>query len=36
MSAAAHSRKAKKIDKLRQQALESIENSRFKTNDLPK
>ncbi len=36
MSAAAHSRKARKIDKMRQQALESIDNSRFKTIDLPK
>ncbi len=36
MSAAAHSRKARKIDKLRTQALESIDNSRFKTIDLPK
>lgn len=35
MSAAAHSRKARKIDKLRQQALESIDNSRFKTIDIP-
>lgn len=36
MSAAAHSRKARKIEKLRQQVLESIDNSRFKTTDLPK
>jgi len=35
MSAAAHGRKARKVDKLRQQALESIDNSRFKTVDLP-
>ncbi|MEP7253838.1 MAG: hypothetical protein ABI683_15705 [Ginsengibacter sp.] len=36
MSAAAHSRKARKIEKLRQQVLESVDNSRFKTTDLPK
>lgn len=35
MSAAAHSRKAKKIEKLRQQVLETIENSRYKTIDIP-
>ncbi|MEP7231713.1 MAG: hypothetical protein ABI691_15735 [Ginsengibacter sp.] len=35
MSAAAHSRKARKIDKLRQQVLKSIEDSRFKTIDIP-
>jgi len=35
MSAAAHVRRARKIDKLRQQALVSIDNSRFKTIDLP-
>jgi hypothetical protein len=35
MSATAHVRRARKIDKMRQQALESIENSRFKTVDLP-
>lgn len=35
MSATAHVRRASKIDKMRQQALESIENSRFKTIDLP-
>lgn len=35
MSAAAHVRRARKVDKLRQQALESIDNSRFKTIDLP-
>ncbi|MEP6952403.1 MAG: hypothetical protein ABI863_24130 [Ginsengibacter sp.] len=35
MSAAAHGRKARKVDKLRQQALQSIDNSRFKTIDLP-
>ncbi len=35
MSAAAHSRKAKRIEKLRQQVLESINNSRVKTAALP-
>lgn len=35
MSAAAHSRRARKIDKLRQQVLQSIESSRYKTIDLP-
>src|ERR1700733_1415522 len=35
MSAAAHGRKARKVDKLRQQALQSIDNSRFKTIDIP-
>lgn len=35
MSAAAHERKAKKVDKLRQQVLESIDNSRYKTIELP-
>lgn len=35
MSAAAHGRRARKVDKLRQQALESIDNSRFKTIDIP-
>ena len=35
MSATAHVRRARKIDKMRQQALESIDNSRFKTIDLP-
>jgi hypothetical protein len=35
MSASAHVRRARKIDKMRQQALESIENCRFKTVDLP-
>ena len=34
MSATAHVRRARKIDKMRQQALESIGNSRFKTIDL--
>lgn len=35
MSATAHVRRARKIDKMRQQALASIENSRYKTIDLP-
>ncbi|MEO9022791.1 MAG: hypothetical protein ABI237_18075 [Ginsengibacter sp.] len=35
MSAAAHSRRARKIEKLRQQVLQSIDNSRFKTVDIP-
>ncbi|MEO6454626.1 MAG: hypothetical protein ABIN97_11155, partial [Ginsengibacter sp.] len=35
MSAAGHGRSARKVDKLRQQALESINSSRFKTVDLP-
>lgn len=35
MSAAAHGRRAKKIEKLRQQVLQSIDNSRFKTLDIP-
>ena len=35
MSAAAHSRKARKIEKLRSQVLQSIDNSRFKTLDIP-
>jgi len=36
VSASAHSRRAKKIEKLRTQALESIDNAKFKTIDLPK
>jgi hypothetical protein len=36
VSASAHSRRAKKVDKLRDQALESINNAKFKTIDLPK
>lgn len=36
MSAAAHGRGARKVEKLRQQVLESITNSRYKTIDLPK
>ncbi len=35
MSAAAHGRRAKKVEKLRQQVLESIQNSKYKTTDLP-
>ena len=35
MSASAHSRKARKIEKLRQQVLQSIDDSRFKTVDIP-
>jgi hypothetical protein len=35
MSAAAHSRKARKIEKLRHQVLQSIDDSRFKTLDIP-
>ena len=35
VSAAAHSKRARKIDKMRQQALESIDNSRMKTIDIP-
>ena len=34
MSAAAHTTRKRKIEKLRQQAVESIDNSRFKTIDL--
>jgi hypothetical protein len=36
VSASAHSRRAKKIEKLRVAALESINNSKYKTIDLPK
>src|ERR1700674_1694686 len=36
VSASAHSRRAKKIEKLRSQALESIDNAKFKTINLPK
>jgi hypothetical protein len=36
ISAAAHSRRAKKVEKLRAQALESIDNARYKTMALPK
>ncbi len=36
VSASAHSRRARKIEKLRTQALESINNAKYKTIDLPK
>src|ERR1700712_504344 len=36
VSAAAHSRRQKKVEKLRSAALESINNSKYKTIDLPK
>jgi len=36
VSASAHSRRARKIEKLRIAALESINNSKYKTIDLPK
>src|SRR5450432_876603 len=36
VSASAHSRRAKKVEKLRTAALESINNSKYKTIDLPK
>ncbi len=36
VSAAAHSRRARKVEKLRGQALESIDNARSKTMGLPK
>jgi hypothetical protein len=36
VSASAHSRRARKIEKLRGQALESINNAKYKTSDLPK
>ncbi len=35
VSAAAHGRRARKVEKLRQQVLESITNSRYKTIELP-
>lgn len=35
MSAAAHSRRAKKIEKLRQQAIESITTTKYRITDLP-
>jgi hypothetical protein len=35
MSAASHGRRARKVDKMRQAALESIDNCRYKTIDLP-
>lgn len=36
MSATAHTRKARKIEKLRQEVLDNITESRYKTTDLPK
>ena len=36
ISASAHSRRAKKVEKLRAAALESINNAKYKTIDLPK
>src|ERR1700733_11655237 len=36
ISASAHSRRARKIEKLRGQALESIDNARLKTMALPR
>ena len=36
VSASAHSRRARKIERLRTQALESINNAKYKTIDLPK
>jgi hypothetical protein len=36
ISASAHSRRTRKIEKLRTQALESINNAKYKTSDLPK
>ncbi len=36
ISASAHSRRAKKVERLRTQALESIDNAKYKTIDLPK
>ncbi|MDP4250346.1 MAG: hypothetical protein Q8918_09600 [Bacteroidota bacterium] len=36
VSAAAHSRRARKVEKLRAQALESINNAKYKTIGLPK
>src|SRR5438874_12824447 len=36
VSASAHSRRARKVEKLRAAALESINNSKYKTIDLPK
>jgi len=35
MSAVAHGRRARKVEKLRQQTVESIEQSRYKTIDIP-
>ena len=36
LSAAAHGRRARKVEKLRQEVLESINQSKYKTTDLPK
>ena len=36
ISASAHSRRTKRVEKLRVQALESINNAKYKTMDLPK
>src|SRR5450631_4134187 len=36
VSASAHSRRAKKVERLRTAALESIDNAKYKTIDLPK
>jgi hypothetical protein len=36
LSAAAHGRKARKVEKLRAEVLESINQSKYKTTDLPK
>ena len=35
MSAAAHGRRARKVEKLRQEVLDNITDSRYKTTDLP-
>src|SRR5580692_11475484 len=35
MSAAAHGRRARKVEKLRMEVLDNITNSRYKTSDLP-
>ncbi|HWK07295.1 MAG TPA: hypothetical protein VNS58_26870 [Puia sp.] len=35
LSAAAHSRRARKVEKLRQEVLDNITDSRYKTTDLP-
>src|SRR5579885_3016810 len=35
MSAAAHSGRARKVEKMRQQTLESIQNCKYKLSDLP-
>src|ERR1700683_1456556 len=36
LSAAAHGRRARKVEKLRQQVLDNITQSRYSTTDLPK